>query len=77
MSNTRLLPASGRGDFHVNMAWLRENRESYMGKWVALRDGKLIDCDVSRKAMTERLLTNEDIRSMLFVKVNEMRIGDD
>ncbi|MBI4816662.1 MAG: hypothetical protein HY791_10410 [Deltaproteobacteria bacterium] len=48
-------PASGRGDPHLNMNWLKEHCEAYRGVWVALRDGKLIDVDESWDALDARL----------------------
>jgi len=35
-------PASGRGDFGENMAWITRYRAEYKGRWVALRDGNLL-----------------------------------
>ena len=35
-------PASGRGDLHRNMAWVREHLAAHAGEWIALRDGTLL-----------------------------------
>lgn len=48
-------PRSGRGDFDANSAWLRKHRGDYQGKWVALRDGNLMDFDSSFKVLRNRL----------------------
>lgn len=50
-------PASGRGDLHINMQWLQAHREEYRGRWVAMRDGRLVDCDPDLLALRARLDT--------------------
>jgi hypothetical protein len=38
-----------------NMKWLREHRAEYRGKWVALRDGVLLDADESIVRLATRV----------------------
>lgn len=51
----RTSPASCRGDFSENMAWLSANRSSFGGRWVALRDGHVLDSDQQLKSLVQRL----------------------
>lgn len=64
-------PRSGRGDFDANSTWLREHRGDYQGKWVALRDGSLIDCDSSFIALRDRLRNNGLERGTFCAKVED------
>ena len=64
-------PRSGRGDFEANSAWLSEHRSDYQGKWIALRDGILMDSDTSFIALRNRLRDKEIEREVFCVKVEE------
>lgn len=48
-------PDAARADFGADYAWLRENREAFLGHWVALSDGTLLDSDVALQPLVERL----------------------
>lgn len=51
-----MLPATpGRDDFHVNMEWARAHRAEFVGQWLALRDGGLLDHDADFGGLTRRL----------------------
>lgn len=52
---TSTKPKSGTADFARNAAWLREHSRAYVGKWVALANGGLVDHDTSRLALHRRL----------------------
>lgn len=64
-------PRTGRGDFDANSTWLREHRRDYQGKWVALRDGSLIDCDSSFVALRDRLHNKGLERGTFCTKVED------
>jgi hypothetical protein len=64
-------PRSGRGDFDDNAAWLREHKDEYRGKWVALRDGGLIDHDASLIELRDRLREKGLERSSFCIKVED------
>lgn len=68
---TRSRPATGRGDFPANTRWVEENRDQYRGMWVALRDGRLLASDLSRRALHRRLGEQGLLGGVLFVRVGE------
>lgn len=47
--------------------WLREHAKDYAGQWVALREGALLDADVSRVALHRRLQRSGALEGALFV----------
>lgn len=49
-----------------NNAWMRQNFRQYTGKWVALREGVLLDVDEDRLALHERLEQRGDLQGVLF-----------
>lgn len=55
--------------FARNAEWLRENSEAHAGKWVALRDGTLIDEDPSRVALQRRLEQSTALEGVTFVRL--------
>lgn len=62
---------TGRSDFSRNAEWIRKNRESFVGIWVALVDGQLVDHDKSRLALHRRLeTTGKLVKGTLFTKVD-------
>lgn len=61
-------PASGKG-LASTRRWLAANREAYRGKWVALRNGELVDSDRSHAALHDRLATQGDPAGLLVIKV--------
>ncbi len=66
-----LRPKSGRSDFGRNADWIRRHRATFVGKWVALIEGQLVDHDESRVALHRRLeATQRLVRGMLFAKVD-------
>lgn len=72
-----LRPASGRGDLHANMAWVKENSAQYGGHWVALRDGELVAASsVSRTDLQAQLADRPDVRELtvLYVGLTPDRI---
>ena len=65
-----LRPASGRGDLHANMAWVRDHRRQYARHWVALRDGELVVASsVSELALREQLANRTDARELTVLYV--------
>jgi hypothetical protein len=44
-----------RRDFGADYAWLRENREAFRGRWVALMSGELLDTDAALRPLLDRL----------------------
>lgn len=62
---------SGRNDFGKNMVWLRQNRDRYVGYWVALRNGNLVNYAVSRIVLQEIITYHTTLSNdgCLFIKV--------
>lgn len=55
--------------FTRNAEWLRQNSEAHAGKWVALRDGTLVDEDPSRVALQRRLEQASALEGVTFVRL--------
>src|SRR5437868_6291246 len=58
-----------RSDFGADDAWLRTNRETFLGRWVALRNGDLLDSDVALRPLVDRLTERGIIEGALVVQV--------
>lgn len=67
----KIRPASGRGDLHMNMAWVTKHRAEYAEQWVALKDGELVDSAASRGLLQEQIAGRTDLRDLLVVFVEE------
>lgn len=52
-----------------NTEWLRQNAEAHVGKWVVLRDGALVDEDVSRVTLQRRLERTGNLQGVTFVRL--------
>ncbi|KYF87003.1 hypothetical protein BE20_27330 [Sorangium cellulosum] len=63
-------PDRPRSDFAADYAWLRENRQAYLDRWVALQDGKLLDADIALRALIERLTERGQIDGAFIVQVD-------
>jgi hypothetical protein len=59
-----------RSDFAADNAWLREHREAFLSRWVALRDGELLDADVNLRALVDRLTERGAIEGAFVVQVD-------
>ncbi len=69
--STSSRPKTGGSDFKGNAEWLRRNRSSFAGMWVALAAGQLVDHDKSRLALHRRLeAAGKLVKGTLFTKVN-------
>ena len=55
--------------FARNAEWLRHNSEAHAGKWVALRDGTLVDEGASRVALQRRLEQANALEGITFVRL--------
>lgn len=55
--------------FAGNAEWLQRNAEAHAGKWVALRDGTLVDEDPSRVALQRRLAHANALEGITFVRL--------
>jgi hypothetical protein len=55
--------------FARNAEWLRQNSEAHAGRWVALRDGTLVDEDPSRVALQRRLEQANALEGVTFVRL--------
>jgi 4-hydroxy-L-threonine phosphate dehydrogenase PdxA len=55
--------------FARNAEWLRQNSEAHADKWVALRDGTLVDEDPSRVALQRRLEQANALEGVTFVRL--------
>jgi hypothetical protein len=63
-------PRRVRGDFGADYAWLREHREAFLDRWVALRDGVLLDVDITLRALVDRLTDRGPIEGAFVVRVD-------
>jgi len=63
-------PRRSRGDFGVDYAWLRDNREAFLGRWVALREGVLLDSDMTLRALLGRLTESGQMDGAFVVRVD-------
>lgn len=55
-----------------NVEWIRGNWKSFVGEWVVLVDGQLVDHDKSRLALHRRLETiGKLVKGTLFIKVED------
>jgi hypothetical protein len=61
-------PATGTRIASAN-SWLRQHAGEYVGKWVALRDGVLLDADESRVALHRRLERDGNLEGVLFARL--------
>jgi hypothetical protein len=52
----------------LNMNWLRAHKETYLGKWVALREGELIDSAASLAELAARIGDPRD-KGMMITRV--------
>jgi len=62
-------PRATGSSFVRNAEWLRQNSEAYAGKWVALREGMLVDEDPSRVALQRRLEQANSLEGITFVRL--------
>ena len=60
------------GDTTANGTWLREHWREYPGKWVALRDGNLVDHDESRISLHNRLAEKNLLGEVTFVRTGRI-----
>jgi hypothetical protein len=65
----REVPATGKDDLGKVQAWLDTKRVPFIGKWVALLDGDLVDSDASRVALHRRLEQAPRFQEMIFICV--------
>jgi hypothetical protein len=63
-------PRTAHSDFGADYAWLRANREAFLGLWVALRDGRLLDSDVRLRPLVERLTARGELAGAFVVQVD-------
>jgi hypothetical protein len=62
-------PAATGGTLARDNAWLRANAKDYAGRWVALRDGVLVDADASRVALHRRLEQTGELEGIAFARL--------
>jgi hypothetical protein len=63
-------PYRPRSDFAADNAWLRENRKAFLGFWVALLNGELLDSDVALQPLIDRLAARGITQGALVVQVD-------
>jgi hypothetical protein len=66
----RTSPRRAHGNFAADHAWLRQHREAFLDRWVALRDGELLDADITLRALVERLTERDQIEGAFVVRVD-------
>lgn len=57
-------------DFGPDYRWLAEHRATFHHRWVALRNGALLDADETLAALIQRLTTRGDIDGAFVVQVD-------
>jgi hypothetical protein len=70
LPRVRTSPRRAHGDLGADHAWLRDNREAFRDRWVALRDGKLLDADIALRALVARLKERGQIEGAFVVQVD-------
>jgi hypothetical protein len=55
--------------FARNAEWLRQNSETHADRWVALRDGTLVDEDPSRVVLQRRLEQANALEGVTFIRL--------
>lgn len=60
--------ASGRGA-SADFKWLREESSRYVGQWVALRSGEVVDSDISLRSLRDRIRGRSDHDEMRLLQV--------
>ena len=63
-------PRTEHSDFGADYAWLRDNRDAFVGRWVALHDGQLLDTDVGLRPLVDRLTARGVIEGAFVVQVD-------
>jgi hypothetical protein len=69
LPEVRPSPYRPRSDFGADHAWLRENREAFLGRWVALLNGELLDTDSRLDPLVERLTVRGTIEGVLVTQI--------
>ncbi|MFH0822189.1 MAG: hypothetical protein V2B18_05510 [Pseudomonadota bacterium] len=62
--------ASGR-DLRLDSEWLEKNSWQYVGQWVALKNGELLDSGPSRAALRAILKERGDLSGAFLVKIED------
>lgn len=63
-------PARKRS-FQADFEWIRKNAFQYRGDWIAIKEGKLLGNDRSRRALRSRLKEAGLLKGAAFFKVEE------
>ncbi|MFH1116133.1 MAG: hypothetical protein V1792_19655 [Pseudomonadota bacterium] len=63
--------AATGGGLRRNIAWLQENSERYSRQWVALKNGRFLGSDPSRRALRSSLKEAGELKGALFFRVEE------
>jgi len=63
-------PATGK-NIKTNIAWLQNESGKYKGKWVALKDGKLLGSHKSRIELHQTIIKTHNLSEIMFFKVPE------
>lgn len=63
-------PGSG-GDMRKDILWIENNSDSYRGRWVALRNGVLLDSHESRAELHRIVKQSGMLAKSLFVQIGD------
>jgi hypothetical protein len=66
----KISPRRVGSDFGADNAWLRAPREAFLDRWVALRDGQLLDSDTTLRALMDRLTASGQVDGAFIVRVD-------
>lgn len=62
--------STAKGNMKEDARWLRDNSEKYTGKWVALKDGKLLGAHESRVLLRQSLKQKAKLQGAMFFRVD-------
>jgi|GEM_PF-1163289 len=67
----RLGAPARKRSFQADFEWIRKNASQYRGDWIAVKEGKLLGNDRSRRALRSRLKEAGLLKGAAFFKVEE------
>lgn len=62
-------PREARQNSDYNFRWLKANKHKYLGQWIAIKNGMLIDSDSDRVVLHRRLKAQNQLAGLLFIHV--------
>lgn len=65
----RVGSSGSTGSLEKNAAWLRKNATAHIGRWVALRDGELLESNPDHVALHRELERRGELLGVVFVRI--------